>query len=97
MLAVHIRTMRRFAQNTGVDPFSANIESRLFAVAPFAKGLTGRELRQVLDDIATRHKATFDGVTYPQTTEAEIEDELRLLQSSKGLQAKEFRPLGFIR
>lgn len=95
ILTVHIRTMRRFAQSTGSDPFSTDIESRLPAIAAFAKGLTGKELRQALDDIATSHKAAFDGENYPQTTEADIERELKLLQSAKGIQEKDVRPLGF--
>lgn len=98
ILMVHIRTIRSFAQRVGSDPFISGIEAKLPAIAPFAEGLTGQDLRQALDDIAARHKAGWkDGEVITQTTDKEIADELRVKQLAKGIHAGSSQPaMGFL-
>lgn len=96
ILLVQIKTLRSFAQRVNADPFVAGIEDRLASFAPFADSLTGKEIRNVLDDIADRHKAEWDGGEFVATDDQEIIEELRLRQQRKGFKIPANEAFGFV-
>ncbi len=94
ILAVQIRFTRKNAARVDHDPFSEGIDTQLSRITQSATGLTGRDIQQALLNVATRHKAAWDG-TYTPITPDELGAELTNMVLERGGSDGPKRPLGF--
>lgn len=98
-LAVQMKFTRAQAEKTGIDPFSAGFESQLAEVARSAAGLAGRDIQQAILNIASRHKAEWDGEHYVSISPQEMTEEFRRMVLERGLDSEKRlkQPIGFIK
>lgn len=83
ILMVQTNITRKFAQPTGIDPFDPSVDTELDRIVNHASGLNGRDIQQVLIDIATRKKA--DSPNRSLITAEDICQELDIRRVSSGL------------
>lgn len=96
ILRMQIRQSRKFAERTQHDPFTPDIDSQVDRIAERALGATGRDIQQVLLNIATRHKALWDGETDIPVTPEEIVEELSEVLLAQGIEYKPRGQMGFV-